>query len=326
MSSPAAQPNSRVSSAILRERDSAREQLAAAWQLQVYRVEEALASGWQEHIQRVFEERFAGLSARLEREFAAGLGAAARTSSENLYRAVHRLAACQSQSEWAAAVLDSTAGFRSQAALFSVGPRSLAPLQARGLAPNARFEALEVPLADAPTVAAAIAARETVTTLVAPAGLSNGIAGLFESGRCAVLPLIARERSAAVLIAAGDPLDVNGLEAMAAIAGAALERRGRPAPPADAEDSAAHLRAQRWARVRAAEIRLYKSREVLEGRAARRLYAQLKEEIESARAAYKREFLQPPASLPDYLHAELIRTLANEDVAALGKEYPGPLA
>ena len=70
MSSPASLQTSRIASAILRERDAARQELSAAWQLQVFRVEEALATGWEEHIGRVFEERFAELAERIEREIA----------------------------------------------------------------------------------------------------------------------------------------------------------------------------------------------------------------------------------------------------------------
>ncbi len=318
MSSPAAEQNSRIASAISRERDAARQQLSAAWQLQVFRVEEALATGWQEHIARVFEEHFAELSARIEREFADTV----RRSAEEINRAVRRFAAWENREQWAAALLDSVGGFCSRTALFLVGPHSLHGQRA--------LAGLDVPLEDAPAVAAAIASRDTLVTLATAGELSSEIAGLFEAGRCAILPVVARERVAAVLLAAGEPIETDGLEAMTALAGAALERRGRTDPLPETVQSPAEealfLRAQRFARVRAAEIRLTKSREVVEGRAARRLYALFKEEIDTARLDYAREFLQASPSMPDYLHAELIRTLANEDTAALGEEYPGPLA
>ncbi len=318
MSSPAPEQRSRIVSAILRESEAARQQLSAAWQLQVFRVEEALATGWQEYIERVFEERFDELAARIEGEFAE----AVRQNAGEISRAVRRFAVWESQEHWAATLLDSVEGFCSRAALFAVGPHSL-----RG---SRAVAALEVPLEDAPAIAAAIASRDTLVTLVIAAELSSAIAGLFEAGRCAVLPVVSRGRVAAVLLAAGEPIEIDGLEAMAALAGAALDRRGRPEPlPEEAqspEEEALFLRAQRFARVRAAEIRLSKSREVLAGRAAKRLYAVLREEIDRARAAYAREFLQASPFMPDYLHAELIRTLANEDTAVLGEEYPGPLA
>jgi hypothetical protein len=318
MSSPAAEQNSRIASAISRERDAARQHLSAAWQLQVFRVEEALATGWQEHIGRVFEERFADLAARIEREFTD----AVRQSAERINWAVRRFASWQNREQWAAALLDSVGGFCSRAALFSVGPFSLQGLRA--------LEGLHVPLEEAPALADAIASRDTLVTLTTAAELSSGIAGFFEAGRCVVVPVVARERVAAVLVAAGEPIETNGLEAMAALAGAALERRGRPDPLPETvqspDEEALFLRAQRFARVQVAEIRLAKSREVIEGRAAKRLYALLKEEIDAARAAYARELLRASPFMPDYLHAELIRTLANDDTAGLGEEYPGPLA
>jgi len=318
MSSPASLQTSRIASAILRERDAARQELSAAWQLQVFRVEEALATGWEEHIGQVFEERFAELAARIERD----VGDAVRQSAEEMNRAVRRFAVWENREQWAAALLDSLRVFCSRAALFEVGPHSLRGLRA--------VEGLDVPLDQAPALAAAIASRDTLVTLATAAELSIAIAGLFEAGRCAVLPVVARERVAAVLVAAGEPIETDGLEAMAALAGAALERRGRPDPLPEAAESAGDealfLRAQRFARVHVAEIRLAKSREAVEGRAAKRLYALLKEEIDTARVAYAREFLQASPFMPDYLHAELIRTLANEDIAALGEDYPGPLA
>ena len=318
MSSSAPEQNSRIASAISRERDAARQQLSAAWQLQVFRVEEALATGWEEHIARVFDEHFTELAARIEREFADTV----RQTAGEINRAVRRFATWESQEQWAAALLDSVTGFCSRAALFLVEPHSLHGLRA--------LADLDVPLEEAPAVAAAISSRDTLVTLATAAELSEGIAGLFEAGRCAILPVIARERVAAVLLAAGEPIETDGLEAMAALAGAALERRGRPDPLPETVQStgeeALFLRAQRFARVRAAEMRLAKPREVVEGRAAKRLYELLKDEIDTARLDYAREFLQASPSMPDYLHAELIRTLANDDTAALGEQYPGPLA
>ena len=137
------------------------------------------------------------------------------------------------------------------------------------------------------------------------------------------------------MIGAGEALDVNGLEAIAALAGTALERRWRRtagAPQSEdqepgfpKEEEALRLRAQRFARVRASEIRLYKANAVRDGRASRKLYAELKEEIDAARVAYARQFLHASSTMPDYLHRELLRTLANDEIDALGEDYPGPL-
>lgn len=117
--------------------------------------------------------------------------------------------------------------------------------------------------------------------------------------------------------------------------------RGSPAPPAGqsrpasrsaektlalpAGDAALHLRAQRFARVKVAEMRLYQDRAVARGRTVRNLYAELRNEIDSARQQFQREFFSVCPSMVDYLHPELVRTLANDDLALLGEDYPGPL-
>ena len=91
-------------------------------------------------------------------------------------------------------------------------------------------------------------------------------------------------------------------------------------------DPEAHLRAQRFARVKVAEIRLYHASQVRSGRVAEDLYGALKPQIDGAREAYREQFLTPMHGLPDYVHLELIKTLANDDAALLGSTYPGPMA
>jgi hypothetical protein len=101
-------------------------------------------------------------------------------------------------------------------------------------------------------------------------------------------------------------------------------------PPAwadlPASEQEAHLRAQRFARVQVAEIRLYQSPAVKQGRATQSLYRLLQDHIERAREAYREQFLKDCPSMVDYFHVELVRTLANDDASLLGTEYPGPLA
>jgi vacuolar-type H+-ATPase subunit D/Vma8 len=91
------------------------------------------------------------------------------------------------------------------------------------------------------------------------------------------------------------------------------------------EDRELHLRAQRFATVQVAGIRLYQSEKVKNGRAAHDLYTSLQIEINTAREAFRREFLNASDSMVDYLHLELVRTLANDDAEVLGKDYPGPM-
>ena len=97
------------------------------------------------------------------------------------------------------------------------------------------------------------------------------------------------------------------------------------AAPAPASNEETHLRAQRFARVRVAEIQLYHAAAMKNGRAARDVYAALKAQMDAAREAYRENFLTQMNGTADYLHTEFVRTLANDDAALLGPAYPGPL-
>jgi len=101
-----------------------------------------------------------------------------------------------------------------------------------------------------------------------------------------------------------------------------LETLSAPAP----DYSEKGLRAQRYARVKVAEMRLYAADQVKAGQHARDLYSALRPQIDEARAAFSGQFLAPPNGVPDYLHEELVRALAQNDEALLGPNYPGPLA
>jgi hypothetical protein len=92
-----------------------------------------------------------------------------------------------------------------------------------------------------------------------------------------------------------------------------------------AEEQQIHFRAQRFARVQVAEMRLYQSDAVQAGRACGSLYEELRKPIEAARETFRQTYFSPCPSMVDYLHLELVRTLANDDPELLGKEYPGPM-
>lgn len=111
--------------------------------------------------------------------------------------------------------------------------------------------------------------------------------------------------------------DAGALELLASLAALTA-----PAQAASATDVAA----QRFAKVKIAEIQLYQGTAVKSGRAARDLYGQLKPQIDAARRAFEERFLKNGTRTADYLHSELLRVLANDDATLLGPEYPGPLA
>jgi len=335
-------------------RASAREQLAAAWQIQIDRVQEQLASGWRGHLERVFEERFAELSARVSEEFQSQIEAVRaesacqvrREASSNLNHAVRHFRTFENEEEWSKAFVEATEGFCERAALFTVHGPALRLAAGLGIPPGARID--NTPLASAPAFAGAVESRDTIVALRTRGELSGPIAEVLGEAveeRAYLFPICGRDRVAAVLYADSE-VDASALELLATFASAVLEGQsaapersglvtiGGDARPAASTSSWAsltkdeqelHLRAQRFARVQVAEMRLYKSQAVKEGRLHHDLYEALREDIERTRDEFRRNFLSASTTMVDYLHVELLRTLANDDAELLGADYPGPL-
>jgi hypothetical protein len=334
---------------------TARDQLAAAWQLHVERVEEELRKGWLDHIGRVVDERFGELSRRAEQEIAQRVAErvdsqleAARLKarqelSEHLNQFARRLRQTESEEGWAAALAEAAGAFCARTAVFQVKGTSL---HWGGV--------VEVPLATAPAFQTALETLDTVITMRTANELSNAVTSVFPEAagqRSYLFPVIAAGRAAAVLYAEpGDNgVNMHALELLASLAGGAM-----PKPLAAAAAAATtlvkieadprqnsrvsnwdvltraeqdlHLRAQRFARVRVAEMRLYHSQAVKSGRAESNLYQALKTEIDAGREGFRSQYMEQNPSMVDYLHQEIVRTLANDDANLLGPEYPGPLA
>lgn len=86
-----------------------------------------------------------------------------------------------------------------------------------------------------------------------------------------------------------------------------------------------HLAAQRFARVQVAEMRLGTAAVFRKGRAARDIYGALKQPIEDARQQFREKHMTVSPTMVDYLHLEMVRSLADDDANMLGPNYPGPL-
>jgi len=74
-----------------------------------------------------------------------------------------------------------------------------------------------------------------------------------------------------------------------------------------------------------AEMRLFQADAVQAGRARRNLYDTFRRSIDAARESFRHSFFAPCPSMVDYLHLELVQTLANDDPDLLGDNYPGPM-
>jgi len=133
--------------------------------------------------------------------------------------------------------------------------------------------------------------------------------------------------AAAELETARDPEAAPKPEAFEPSPAAAPEKK-KPAPDWEtlsSEDQQIHLRAQRFARVQVAEMRLYEADAVQSGRGRSDLYDALRKPIDAARESFREQFFSRCESMVDYLHLELMRTLAHDDPDLFGKDYPGPL-
>jgi len=87
------------------------------------------------------------------------------------------------------------------------------------------------------------------------------------------------------------------------------------------EDADLHRKAQRFARLLMDEIKLYNQAKVAEGRKNHDLYDRLKEDIEKSRSTYQKRYGNTAAASADYFNQELIRSLAEDDVSLLGKNF-----
>jgi hypothetical protein len=225
-----------------------------------------------------------------------------------------------------------------------------------------RFRGLRIPLASAAALAGAVHGHDPVTAAATPNELSAEMVELVGHGageRVSIFPLASRfplaspgtetadaERrpdSAFALLYSWGEVQVAALELLSQVAAASWPARETPktvtselvqiataAPRRSWEDLPAdeqqvHLRAQRFARVRVAEMRLRHAQEVQAGRARRDLYRSLQPAIDGARQEFREAFFTPCASMVDYLHLELVRVLANNEIESLGKDYPGPM-
>ena len=287
---------------------------------------------------QLLEHRISEISTELELLFEGACDNARREEAEQLNQAVRRLRIAPDPVELCATLADAAARLASGAILFRV---------AEGTATSDR---IEVPLGDAPALAAAAESPDPMIAAATPGELSAPLVELLghtPDMRVSILPVVAGEQVAALLYCWGT-VQVAALELLAQVASAVWSAFPAPPPrlvsiamaadlpPVQAKPAAAwqelspaeqqiHLRAQRFACVQAAEMRLYHADVVQLARSRRNLYEALRQPIDDARQAFRTRFFAGCPSMVDYLHLELTRTLANDDPDLLGSNYPGPL-
>jgi hypothetical protein len=304
-----------------------------------------------EAVPRMLEEGEAKLAGQLRAEL-----------GDCLNQAVRRMRQAGDAPEVLATLLDAAGPYCEGAALLRVDGEEILASRARGAEEAAaeRFGALEAPLKGA-ALAGAVESRDPVTAVWSPGQLSEELCALSaqaEEARASIFPVLSDRKVRALLVCWGTAQS-GILELLAQTAGLSLPVEPPPPPPPPppplppdpeligiapapvatevpararpawedlpAEDQRTHLRAQRFARVQVSEIRLHHTDAVQAGRFHQDLYGALRDEIEAAREKFRASFMATCPSMVDYLHSELIRTLANDEVALMGSDYPGPL-
>ncbi len=270
--------------------------------------------------------------------------------TNELNQSLRRLRQYNGESEWLNAVLDAASQFAHQTAIFSLQGGELRLRAQRKLElPND----LTFALASRHAFANAVTSKDLIVALRTPAEVGAELSTQESGGRGHIVPILNADRVVAILFAvSGDYTDVNGLELVAGLASLVLERQANAAlnvqiaPPVvvsgsgpvsnaaaalpawadlNEEQHSSHVRAQRFARVRVAEMQLENPEACRAGREQNDLYLFLKKSIDAARESYRNQFMTTP-HMVDYLHLELVRTAAEGNESTLGADYPGELA
>lgn len=338
------------------EKAALRDQFLAELSVRLDRVLEDRFAG----LARQLEDR---LARETEDAAAEARHAALRRLSEDLNQALRRLRLVRTPEEVTRWLVEASAPYCPRVAVFGLNGPFVEGLAIRGVeseASLALFDALDFPLEEAPALAAAARDGETVAALAARSEVSSPIVDVFHhhpDEKVHLFPLVVRGETGAIFYAApgAGAVDAAPLELLAQMASTAAETLVHPAEaPAKAapeliqiegvalpaprggvfpewsalsrEEQQLHLNARRFARVHVAEMRLYRPDAVESGRARWRLYSALKPDIDAAREEFRQKFMLATPTMVDYLHLELVRTLAHDNPVLLGRDYPGALA
>jgi len=350
----------------------------------------------EEYFSRLIEDLEQGVESEVESRVTAAMEAAVRGAvvdaigesrralAEELNQAVRRLRQAKDTDELYAVLLDATAPFSEQAAVFSIhekearAERMRRPAQVHagdGVA-SANLPALAFPVSEAAAFTTVLETRDPVVAMSTSTEVSPALVKLFahkpdervylfplETGGTVVGIFYAASRVQAPLLellseVAGLRLQaLTQVPAVVAVAAAAAIPAAQPAalvtisnhvspkpeaaPVTGAEnhqprqhkewwdlsrqEQQLHLAAQRFARVLVAEMRLATAEQFRSGRAARNIYGALKQPIEEGRQKFREKHMNVSPTMVDYLHLEMVRSLADDDPNNLGPEYPGPL-
>jgi hypothetical protein len=309
----------------------------------------------EEAVAEVFATAMPSLRAEIVRRASAELEllapAPGASPTDILNAAAASIQEATSQAEILRHLLEGEARFAGRVALFVVKGGAINGWQGTGFQDNDVVKSISLNTSSG-LVARVIQSRMPVggPTAEFDPGFMNSVAAPAEDN-CLVLPLVVKERVAALLYAdsgtaPGGALDASALRLLSRWAALWLELsalrklaaasadEGQPAAaaaPVSAGSSAPaalvpeeadlHKKARRFAKLLVEEIKLYNQPKVVEGKHNRDLYDRLKEDIEKSRATYQKRYGETPVALADYFNQELVRILADNDASLMGAGF-----
>lgn len=286
-----------------------------------------------------------------------------RTQAESLNQALRRMRQANGDPQILQALVESIVPYAASAVVLVFENNQARVAGSVGFKRGESFFAdFAFPVADAPALVAAIESGDPVTALATATEISVPLADKLkvaageeeEDERKAYLFPVRERQSVVALLLASGPAGSAGtgantapIELLCEAAGMRLEGVGatlslKGSVAADSEqdgvekrlswdslspeDQRLHLQAQRTARLRVAEMRLYNEADLKRGVASGNIYKALQPVIDGARGQFLQDFLAKSATMVDYLHLEVVRGLAHDNEVLLGQSYPGPMA
>jgi hypothetical protein len=299
------------------------------------------------------------LNAETERSAAEGR----RRLSESLNQALRRIRQTRAEHETLQLVLEESAFCAARAVVVLVESGRIARVAAwRDVTLRGDEEdSAPIDLREAAALASCVESGDPMAALASAGEISSVLASAFgrsEGEKAYLFPVRVRQNTVALIVAGGAvtpaPLELlceaagmrlEALEGGAPVAAAATAttaaveegglvqiagvRNGTPASSWESlsvQEQAQHLRAQRTARVRVAQIRISEAAALRKGVQERDIYQALRASIDAARGEFRQNYMTQTPGMVDYLHLEIVRSLAHDNEKLLGAGYPGPMA
>lgn len=278
-----------------------------------------------------------------------------RQQMQALHKAVRRTESAEGRDDVIAALLDGIAPYAERAVVLQLDGDMISGICGLpGHEDPYEMVSLEIPVEQAPALHSAKQSAEPLVAMRLESEFSSPILGYLGEAadeKIRVFPVLSRGLVKALVLveAGGKPFQASAVEILTTAAGnrwqagkestepaqliaiqGAQEAKPKEAPQQNwfqlsPQEQEIHLRAQRFARVQVAELRLYQSERVRQSRRDNNIYGVFRNEIDQAREEFRTQFVETCPSMLDYYHMELVRILANENEKVLGPEYPGPL-